>query len=260
MHTRISRRSWLIVAAVGTVVSLLLATKFAADFVPAQISHETILVDRDDRQFRLVVPNSVAHQKDLPVVFALHGALDTTDQMADYTQLDHTACEHGFLLVYLQGRHLNWPPSIPPENPDYIIPDLRFFETMCDLVVDRHSADPERIYVVGVSQGGAMATVLTAKCSDHIAASVCNCGWLPDPLGDTPLATAHKCPMLFISGTNDTQVRSETTRAAHDAFERDGHPVSFRSLAGRGHGWNEANETVWAFLREQRRSANQNVE
>lgn len=218
--------------------------------IRADISQRVIDVDGLSREYRLVVPEAVSEIQNIPVVFALHGALDTTDEMAKYAGLDPSACEHGFLLVYLQGRHLNWPHSIPVDNPDYITPDLRFFESMCDLVIEKHAADANRIYVVGVSQGGAMANVLTAKCSHRIAATVCNCGWLPDPLGDTPLNTSNKCPILFISGNADRQVSPDTVRSAHDAFKRDGHPVTFHSLDGRGHGWNGMNDVVWDFLRQ----------
>jgi predicted esterase len=100
-----------------------------------------------------------------------------------------------------------------------------------------------------VSQGGAAANLLTAMCSERIAATVVGCGWLPDPLGDAPLETANKCPMLFIVGSRDRQVPPEFVRVGHDAFERAGHPVEFRVIEGFGHGWpRRENERVWEFL------------
>lgn len=216
--------------------------------LPATISHETMIVEEVKRTYRLVIPDSVRGKQNLPVVFALHGALDTTDEMAVYSDLDRLAVEKGFLLVYLQGRLLNWPPSIPEENPTYIDNDLRFFEAMCEKMAREHSADPTRFYVVGVSQGGCMANLLTAKCSERIAATVSCCGWMPRPLDVEPLNTQFKCPILFLVGSEDRQVPPEMVRKAHDAFQREGHPVEFRLIPGIGHGWPPVNEDIWQFL------------
>ncbi|QDT76064.1 alpha/beta hydrolase family esterase [Lacipirellula limnantheis] len=219
----------------------------------AEIVHETIDVDGMRREYRLVVPRSVAGKRDVPVVFALHGAIDTVDEMAAHTGLDELAIEQEFLLVYLQGRHLNWPPFIPPENPTLMEPDAAFFRAMCDRVTSEHGGDRRRIYLIGVSQGGAAANLLTAMCSERIAATVVGCGWLPEPLGDAPLATANKCPMLFLVGSRDRQVPPEMVREGRDAFERAGHLVEFRVIDGFGHGWPRAeNERVWEFLEGKR--------
>ncbi|WP_428307068.1 alpha/beta hydrolase family esterase [Lacipirellula sp.] len=239
----------------------------------ATVVHGSMIVDGEQRDYRLVLPRQIqdrrAHPKrtehvdkraegfipsvlpehDVPVIFALHGAIDTVDEMAGYTELDRLAIEKGFLLVYLQGRMLNWPPFIPPENPGIYEPDVKFFNEMCDFVVREHGVDPQRIYLLGVSQGGAAANALTAMCSERIAATVVGCGWLPEPLGETPLQTVHKCPVLFLVGDRDRQVPPEYVRKGYDAFERAGHPVEFRMVEGFGHGWpRRENERVWEFL------------
>jgi polyhydroxybutyrate depolymerase len=217
------------------------------------IIHEVLDVDGQRREYRMVIPRSVSGRASVPVVFALHGANDTTDYMAEHTGLDELAAEKGFLLVYLQGRIFNWPPFIPPENPDILEPDLEFFAAMCDLVVSRHDADPRRIYLVGVSQGGAMANAITAKCSERIAATVVGCGWMPEPLDVERLGTRYKCPMLFMVGSQDRQVPPEAVRVGYDVFAREGHPVEFRVIEGFGHGWPRGeNGRVWEFFESHR--------
>jgi polyhydroxybutyrate depolymerase len=217
------------------------------------IIHGAIEVDGRRREYRLVIPRSADGRASVPVVFALHGANDTTDFMAAHTGLDELATEKGFLLVYLQGRIFNWPPFIPPENPEILKPDLEFFAAMCDWVVSRHHADPRRIYLLGVSQGGAMANAMTARCSERIAATVVGCGWMPEPLDVEPLDTRHKCPMLFMVGSHDRQVPPEAVRVGYDVFKREGHPVEFRVIDGFGHGWPRGeNERVWEFFSSHR--------
>jgi poly(3-hydroxybutyrate) depolymerase len=249
-----SRKSRSIRFAGVIVVSALIA--FAATriwFPRATITYGAIDVNGMRREYRLVTPLSVGGQTSVPVVFALHGAIDTTDNMAAHTDLDQLAIEKGFLLVYLQGRLLNWPPAIPPEKQDHLQPDFDFFAAMCDFVVRQHHADRRRIYLVGVSQGGAMANAVTAKCSERIAATVVGCGWMPEPLDVEPLNTPNKCPMLFLVGSRDRQVSPDAVRVGYDVFKREGHPVELRIVEGFGHGWPRAeNERVWEFLAAQR--------
>lgn len=217
----------------------------------ATVSHKKLLVEDLEREYRLVIPHQTVGKSNLPLVIALHGALDTTDEMASYTGLDELSAEKGFKLIYLQGRLLNWPPSIVPENPNHIVPDLQFLDAICDESVANLGVDRSRIYLVGVSQGGGMCNLLVAKRSERIAAAVCNCGWLPAPLGETPLETKHKTPMLFLVGSEDRQVSPETVKKAHDAFKEAGHLVELRVLNAAGHGWNKQlgiNESIWRFL------------
>jgi polyhydroxybutyrate depolymerase len=251
MNTASQSGSWTSVAIAGFVL-VTTSVSLGVTYVwstRATITYGAIDVNNQRREYRLVIPRSANGLTSVPVVFALHGANDTTDEMAASTGLDELAAEKGFLLVYLQGRIFNWPPFIPPENPDILKPDLEFLAAMCDLVVSRHHADPRRIYLVGVSQGGAMANAITAKCSERIAATVAVCGWMPEPLDVEPLGTRHKCPMLFMVGSRDRQVPPEAVRVGYDAFQREGHPVEFRVIDGFGHGWPRAeNERVWEFL------------
>jgi poly(3-hydroxybutyrate) depolymerase len=245
---RASRRPWIAIAGILLVATIGLAAACAWPVRPT-ITQGTIDVHGLERQFRLVIPNSAREQTNVPIVFALHGANDTTDEMADHTELDQLAAEKGFLLVYLQGRIYNWPPFIPPEKPDHMEPDFDFFTTMCDFMVSQYHADPLRIYMVGVSQGGAMANAITAKRSERIAATVVGCGWMPEPLDVEPLGTRHKCPMLFLVGSRDRQVPLETVRVGYEVFKREGHPVELRVVDGFGHGWPSAeNDRVWDFL------------
>lgn len=216
-----------------------------------QVLIQSIEIHGLSREYRLVIPARKTDQRRRPLLVAFHGALDTTAEMAAYTGLDELAAQEQFLLVYPQGRHLNWPPLIPAENPEVMEPDLQLFRAICDRMVEEYSADPRRIYVLGVSQGGAMANVVTAFCSDRIAASLCNCGWLPQPLEATPLKTAYKCPLLFVVGADDQQVTPELTRVAHDAFQAAGHPVEFLTIPHHGHGWpreHHINAIAWQFF------------
>ncbi|GAB5406187.1 MAG: hypothetical protein Aurels2KO_44180 [Aureliella sp.] len=171
--------------------------------------------------------------------------------MAAQTGLDEFAIRHDAIVVYLQGRLLNWPPSIPADNPTVADADYAFFRAMCDKVEKEHGGDPSRIYLVGVSQGGAMVNLMVANCSERIAAAVCNCGWLPKPMGESPIQTSRKCPMLYVVGDQDRQVPEKTVRAGEHAFAAAGHSTRFVAVKDHGHSWGKehgVNELVWDFL------------
>jgi poly(3-hydroxybutyrate) depolymerase len=221
--------------------------RFSATVLP----DESLVVRGTVRQYRLVIPPSLNDQMPAPVLFVFHGAIDTTRQAADYTQLDRLAASQGVYVVYPQGRFLNWPPSIPPENPECIEPDLAFFDALCRELALRYHVDTKRAYVTGMSQGAAFVNLLVAKRSEKIAAAASHSGWLPDPLGDSPIRTRHKCPMLFIAGSEDRQVPPAAVREAYECFRREGHPVEFLMIEGLGHRWaldRDINAKIWGFL------------
>lgn len=247
------RRRWLVLltgaAIAGAAVGgcLLIRLRSAATVLPA----ESIQVGDTVREYRLVIPPVSDERSRAPVLFVFHGAIDTTEQAAEYTQLDRLAASQGVYVVYPQGHFLSWPPNIPPENPDIIEPDLAFFDALCRELTRRYPVDAKRVYVTGMSQGAAFVNLLVAKRSEKIAAAASHSGWLPDPLGDEPMHTRHKCPLLFIAGSEDLQVSPAAVREACDCFRREGHPVELLEIDGLGHQWaleHNINAKIWQFL------------
>jgi poly(3-hydroxybutyrate) depolymerase len=102
-----TRLTFLMLVFTFFVVFLVATGYFKSERTRARVEHLTIQVKGATREYRLVVPFSIVHQHDRQLLIALHGALDTTDEMAEYTQLDMLAAREGFLLVYLQGRLLS---------------------------------------------------------------------------------------------------------------------------------------------------------
>lgn len=212
---------------------------------------QVIVVDGDERTCRIVLPDSMDASSSVPLLVVLHGALDTVEQTAEYTDLDRLAADHGCGVMYLQGWNDSWPPFIPKKHPEVVDREIAFFDAACDEALSRYPIDRRRIYVTGMSQGAAFVHVLVARRSERIAASASHSGWLPEPLGETGVQTKHKCPMLFIVGADDKQVSPETVAKAYDCFKTAGHPVEMLQLEGVGHRWAKdrgINETIWRFL------------
>jgi poly(3-hydroxybutyrate) depolymerase len=215
------------------------------------LRNQKILVGGDERTYRLVVPRTIETLSPVPLLVALHGAGDTMEQMAEYTDLDRLTAEHGFCLLYLQGWNDSWPPFIPEKHPEVVDREITFFDAVCDEVLSRYPIERSRVYVTGMSQGAAFLYILVARRSERIAAAAAHSGWLPDPLGETGIDTQNKCPMLFVVGADDEQVSPASVAEARDRFAEAGHPTEWLELDGVGHRWAKdrgINEVIWHFL------------
>ncbi len=246
-----SNRVWLLIALVVVIGLGWFGYRQIVDLPIAVLRAQTIVVNGEERTYRLVVPDSIDALSPIPLLVALHGAGDTTEQMAEHTDLDRLAARHGFCLLYLQGRYDSWPPHVPEKHPEVVDWDVAFFDAACDDVASRYPIDRRRIYVTGMSQGAGFVHLLVARRSEAIAAAASHSGWLPDPLGETGVDTKHKCPMLFIAGADDRQVSPESVGKARACFAAAGHPTEFLQLEGVGHRWAKdrgINETIWRFL------------
>src|SRR5262245_48063987 len=114
---------------------------------------ETIKVGNAAREYRLVVPKTVDLAKPAPLVVAFHGMLvDSKDMMPQYTNLNKTAESHRFIIAYPNAIGKSW--GIAPEK---VMNDLAFFDHLLRKLSVTYKIDPDRVYVVGMSNGGYFA-------------------------------------------------------------------------------------------------------
>ena len=109
----------------------------------------------------------------LPLVVALHGCRQTAEDFDDETGLVGLAEEIPFVLLLPQQRTDNmglgcfrW------YDRDHNRPgrgESASIRAMIDAVIDRHAVDPGRVFVLGLSAGGAMTSVLLANYPDRFA-------------------------------------------------------------------------------------------
>ncbi len=132
----------------------------------------------------------LAADRPAPLVCMLHGCTQDPATFAAATLMNDAAERHGFVVVYPgQSRGSNpqgcWNWFLPehqrrgagePAQIAGIVRDLIETEARCTI-------DPGRVFVAGLSSGGAMAAILAACYSDLFAAVAVHSG-LPVPLGD----------------------------------------------------------------------------
>jgi polyhydroxybutyrate depolymerase len=227
----------LIVIAAGFLVYRVWFAPIAAEI----FSDETIDVDGLVRHYRLVIPNRLPQER-VPVVFAFPGVGDSPESMAAYSGWDRLAAEKGFILVYPAARNHMWATvNIDPQKLDRN-PDLRFFDQLLSHLGERFRLDPDRIYLIGMSNGACFVQ-LVGCARANVAAVVAHSGSRPVEL----TSAIRPFPILLMVGADDAGVNGVRSDAAQ--YRNDGHPVELIVIPGLGHAWSaDHNRAMWEFL------------
>lgn len=211
-----------------------------------EFSTQRIKIGGETRTYRLVVPKSVDLETSVSLVVAFHGMLiDSKDVMPKYTRLNETAEAKRFIIAYPEAVGRSW--GIAPEK---VNSDLAFFDALLAQVKAEYRIDPDRVFVVGMSNGGYFAHLVGKERSQTVAAVASHSG----PLGLQTLLGVHadrKFPVLIIHGDQDPLFPVAFARENRDKYKREGHEVKYVELPGHGHMWAtkvNINETIWEFF------------
>lgn len=146
----------------------------------------------------------------LPTLLVLHGGGNgDAQQVAGITQYNDLADQHGFQAVYPEGVDAQWNDGrgITFRGGVEGVDDVGFFDKLFDRLINRHRADPSRIYVTGLSNGGMMTLRLGIELGHRIAAIAPVIANIPQNLANqTPPAPL---PILLMNGTADPLVPYE---------------------------------------------------
>ena len=125
------------------------------------------------RRYELYVPAGAAHGR--PLVVMLHGCTQTAADFARGTRMNALADPAGALVLYPEQpasanpqRCWNW---YDPAHQGRDAGEPAILAAMTREIVNAHGVDPRRVYVAGVSAGGAMALTLAANFPELYAAA-----------------------------------------------------------------------------------------
>jgi polyhydroxybutyrate depolymerase len=192
--------------------------------VSSQITGRFVVSGRE-REYLLHVPSSYDGSKPTSLVISMHGAALWPATQMETTRWNQVADRHGFIVVYPSGARLAPAPFLPA-LPAWRVTseagrneDVRFISELIDRLEAAYNVDPSRIYADGLSNGGAMAYVLSCALPDRIAAVGVVAGAQVLPwswcTGERPV------PMIAFHGTADPLVPygGGSSWAAHETFQ-----------------------------------------
>ena len=183
-----------------------------------------------ERSYRLFVPPG-AGARPLPMVVMLHGCTQSAEDFAAGTAMNEIAREQGFFVLYPQQsakanpqRCWNW---FKHSHQKRGRGEPALLASMVREVTARHGIDPKRVYVAGLSAGGAMAAILGEAYPELFAAVGVHSGLaagcaadLPGALaamkgstGKTRSAPASRMPTIVFHGDADATVHPDNAEA-----------------------------------------------
>lgn len=199
----ISLRRWCAKVTVGVAGIMLGLVSLAG----AASNRQQLEVGQETRAY--VISNPAGLVGPAPVVIALHGAMQSPESFRAYFGLDAAAAANAFVAVYPQGEGKVWNDSRPAAMrlKAMLRPgdDVAFLVALVNKLVADGVADPARIYLTGISNGGFMVERMACEHADLFAAySVI--------MATTPANSREEChpsrpvPILFIHGTADSVI------------------------------------------------------
>ncbi|MFC1764918.1 alpha/beta hydrolase family esterase [Planctomycetota bacterium] len=182
-----------------------------------ELLKKSMIHDEIERTYVIYMPSSLdSDPNGYPLLIGLHGtSSDGIGMMATAHLFSESerekfivACPDGLkydLMTYFNaGEHYEELTDLDGDGVG--TDDLGFISRIIDKMIINYPVDPNRVYVMGHSNGGIMAYRLTAQLPDKIAAIASNSGpmvYTEDPCGPVPIIHIHglEDPLIPYEGT-----------------------------------------------------------
>ncbi len=184
-----------------TLTFLSLILLFMSVEVSAQQKNESIIVDHMRREFITYLPGGVGDKA--PVIISLHGRLGTAARQMTFADFKPIADRDKVIIVCPQGIERSWNDGRGTPANSRGINDVKFIDELITYIIDTYHADPSRIYVTGMSNGGFMTSRLACELNKRIAAVAVVAASMDQGMSYLP---TQPMPAMYIQGTKDPLV------------------------------------------------------
>lgn len=212
------------------------------------IADETETVSVEKMKYYLYYPQDYEVEKDkqFPLLLFLHGGGESGGDLEELKtngppKLLSEGKEFPFLVLAPQNRHKRkwW--------------NTRAVMQLLDTIIETNRVDIDRIYLTGLSRGGAAAWELAVQYPNKFAALAVVCGMTPVPYASW---IDKEMPIWVFHGTEDKSIPISESQNMVNKLEEMGYDVTFTKYDGVGHdAWVKAYNTEelyeW-FIRQKR--------
>jgi poly(hydroxyalkanoate) depolymerase family esterase len=145
-----------------------------------------------DRIYKIYIPDGYQKGTPIPMVVMLHGCTQNPDDFAAGTEMNAYADQFTFFAVYPDqpsasnaNKCWNW---FEPAHQERGAGEPAIIAGIVDEIKREYAVDGRRVYVAGISAGGAMSVIMAATYPDVFAASGVSAGLEYKAADDLPSA------------------------------------------------------------------------
>ena len=170
-----------------------------------EVTTEFFNYDGLDRSYILYIPESYSENNPTPLVLNLHGYSSNAGQQMIYSEFYNIADSEGFILIHPEGTMDPNGFQFWNSSNMFSIDDVGFLSALIDQITVEYNINTNRVYSMGMSNGGFMSYKLACELSDKIAAIASVTGSMStDQI--TSCNPNSPTPVMQIHGTSDPTV------------------------------------------------------